>query len=520
MKRKRNTLLIVLLVMVIISASTLASMIWFMNTHFFVGGKAYRNDTRELDLRDQKLTLTEYENIRIKLPLCKIAWSVPFGSGSVPNDTTVLSVKSLSDADLAALEYLPELKEVDASGCRDYDQLLKLQDMYPQVKMTYTVSIGGKEYTQDAAAVTTSTLTDEEISMMSLLPELRAVDATGCQDYDRLAILAETFPDVYISYEVEMLGQTFTEETVSASFEDPDINVLMNELVYVTHLESVHLVEPSAEPEQLLALMEAYPDVTFTWDKTVLGRTFNSAATEYDFSGKLMESTDPVEEAMRYFPNAEKVIMSNCGISNETMASFRDKMRPDYKVVWTVYVTKKPVRTDATVIHSSAMGACLIDEQSYDLKYCEDAVVVDIGHSYVKYIEWVRYMPNLKYLILADNWIKDLSPIADCKNLIYLELFMNKYIPDFTPLQGCTSLQDLNVSETNTDLDPLKEMTWLKFLCANNRGVTQAEHNELVEALPNTTVVTRGGTSTSLGWRELQNYYDMRDIMGLGYNVW
>ena len=166
------------------------------------------------------------------------------------------------------------------------------------------------------------------------------------------------------------------------------------------------------------------------------------------------------------------------------------------------------------------MEVCFIDELSQDMKYCEDAVVVDVGHSYIKNIEWVRYMPKLKYLILADNWLRDITPISDCKSLIYVELFNNKYLSDYTPLQGCTALQDLNISETYADLEPLKELTWLNNLWANMCEITTAEHNALQEALPNTTVMTRGGRHNSLGWRDLQNYFDMRDIMGLPYNAW
>lgn len=538
-KRSRKSLLVTLTVLVVLSAGLLGGMAWFLNTHFFVGGRAYPKDADTLDLRNKTLTVQDYEQIRKKLPEAEIRWNVPFQNTAYPEDTTSISIRSLSDTDLDRLAYLTELKTVDAVGCQDYEQLMALRERYPEIELAYTVTIGGKDYAQDAKVVACDSLTDGEIALMAYLPELRSVDASGCADYSRLGVLAEAYPDLDISYQVELLGQTFTEETVSAVFDDPDVGVLMEELAYVSHLESVHLVEPAASPEALRQLMEAYPDITITWDKTVLGKTFNSAETEYDLSDlDLSETSSPrwseksmdaaetasitemVEEAMAYFPNAEKVILPAYCFDNKTMAAFREEMRPEYKVVWTVYVTKKPIRTDSTVIHSSALHVCFIDEQSYDLEYCEDAIVVDIGHSYVKYVEWVKGMPNLQYLILADNWLKDITPLSTCKKLIYLELFDNKYIPDYSPLLGCTALQDLNISETFADLEPLKQMTWLNNLWANMCGITTAEHNALQEALPNTTVMTRGGVHNGGGWRQLQNYFDMRDIMGLPYNAW
>lgn len=538
-RRTRKTPIVILLVVLLLVAALLGGMIWFVKNHFFVEGRAYRNDSAYLDLRDQNITVEEYETIRAKLPDCEIQWSIPFqGSRYDVDSTTVLQVESLPDADLELLSYMKALEAVDATRCREYSQIQKLQAQYPHLDVSYIVTIGGTEYPRDAAAVATAALTDEEIALMTMLPQLKSVDATGCTDPARLAALSTAFPDVHVTYEVEVLGKTFTEADVSATFADPNVEELMEKLACLPGMESVHLVEPEASAEELRQLMDAYPNITFTWDKTVLGVTFNSAETVYDLSDLALTPspsynwraaldetetariTSVVEEAMAYFPNAEKVILPAYAFHNETMAAFREKMRPEYKTVWTVYVTSKPVRTDQEVIHSSAYKVCFIDEQSQDLKYCEDAIVVDIGHSYVKNVSWVEGMPNLKYLILTHNWVKDLTPLSTCKKLVYLELYWNDHIPDYSPLLGCTALEDLNVSGSFADIEPLYKMTWLKNLWANCKGITAEEDAALKAALPNTTVMTTGGSYTTNGWRQVQGYYDMRDIMGLPYNTW
>lgn len=537
-KKSNKKTIAVLLVLVIVSAALLGGMVWFVNSHFFVGGKAYSNKAQELDLRNQIISVAEYDAIREKLPDCVIRWNIPFQNSAYPDDTAKVSVRSLSDGDLKVLSYFQNLKEVDAVGCRDYEQLFKLREQKPDILLNYTVAIGGQEYPQDAASVTCAGLTDEDIALMDYLPDLIHVDASDCRNYAQIGKLTAAHPDLNVSYQVELMGQTFTEADVAATFRNPVVDELMEKLAWLPHMETVHLVEPDASAESLRQLMDAYPGVTFTWDKTVLGKTFNSGAAEYDLTdtdlaavispawahpldaGETARITQTVEEVMAYFPNAEKVILPACAFDNDTMAAFREKMRPEYKVVWTVYVTKKPVRTDQEVIHSSAYQVCFIDEQSQDLKYCEDAVVVDIGHSYVKDISWVRGMPNLKYLILTHNWVKDLTPLESCKKLVYLELYWNDWIPDYTPLQGCTALEDLNISGSYADVEPLLEMPWLKNLWANLCGLTEKESRMLEEGLPNTKVVTREGMYTGGGWRDLQNYFDMRDIMGLPYNHW
>lgn len=518
--KRNNTPILILGILIVVLACLLGGMVWFWSTHFFVGGRPYPVDTAVLDLRDQQLTEAEYRQIQQQMPNCEIYWNVPFQNGAQSNLSASLTVKSLSDRDLEMLAYFPKLTQVDATGCRDYDKLRLLQERYPQVQLLYTVPIEGTEYPQNAKEVVCSGLTEEDIAMMALLPELQRVDASGCREYARLALLAQAMPDVAIAYQVELLGQTFTETDTSATFQGADVQQLKEQLAYASALESVHLVEPHLSEGSMGELLEAYPQITFTWEKTVLGKTFQSTDTEFDFSGMTL-STDMVESAMVYFPNAEKVILSDCGMDNETLAAFREKMRPDYKVVWTVYITRKPVRTDQEVIHSSALKVCFIDEQSQDLKYCEDAIVVDIGHSYVKNLEWVKGMPKLKYLILAHNWVRDISPLSTCKNLVYLELFWNKYVEDYTPLLECTTLEDLNISGTYADIEPIYQMTWLKNLWANQCGLTEAEQNTLRQRLPNTTISTIPyGDYTAGGWRQTQGYYDMRDIMGLPYNTW
>ena len=540
MKQKSNKgLIITLSVLILILGAAIAAMVWFLNSHFFVMGRAYPNGTRQMDMRDETLTIAEYEDLRKQLPDCEIAWSIPFQGSRYPDDTASLTVSSLSGADLDVLAYFPKLRTIEAAGCRDYDLLMELQQRYPDIAVNYTVNIGGVEYPHTAASVVATDLSEEEIALFAYLPYLQTVDANACTDAARLAEVARTHTEVKLIYQVELLGQVFDQDTTSATFQDPDVEELLAHLPGLTGLQELHIVEPTCDAESLRQLMEQNPNVTITWDKTVLGKTFNSAETEYDLSDLSLASgrstgwtatpmdaaettvvTQAVEEAMAYFPNAEKVILPAYYFDNETMSTFREKMRPEYKVAWTVYITKKPVRTDQEVIHSSALKVCFIDEQSYDLKYCEDAVVVDIGHSYVKYIDWVEYMPNLKYLILTHNWIKDLTPISTCKNLVYLEIFWNKHIPDYSPLLGCTSLKDLNLSGTYADPSALHEMTWLENLWANATDFTSAEKQALVDALPNTHIEFNGGTYTSLGWRELQGYYDMRDFMGLPYNTW
>lgn len=524
MREKSNITRIILLAVVILLAGVLAFLLFknftFYQNHVFFQKHAYAKDVTSLDLRGQNVSEEEYLELCGQLPNCEILWDVPMYDGRFPCTAEELTLTDLSESTRRQVSYFPNLKHVDATGCNNLSDIAEFKAHCPDVTLSYLVPLDGEIYPNDTAAVTIQHLTDENMATMQYLTGLTTVNAQACTDYDMLLKLQEERPELTVSYNVPIFGQSYPNDTKTLRFSDPDLEELKAQLPYMTGLESVDLGESSASAEALLSLKDAFPEIKIQWNKTIFGQVHSSEDTEFDFS-KTELTLEEVEREMKFFPNAEKVLLIDCGFDNETLAAFREKMRPEYKVVWEVIVTGQRVRTDDTIFHSSGRHYSLVDELSRDLYYCEDMIVVDIGHSQVKYVDWVKGMPNLKYLILADNWIKDITPLSTCKNLVYLELFINhQFSFDLTPLQGCTALEDLSVSDTEVDVKPLAKMPWLKNLWVNNVPMSKEDRQLLTESLPNTHIEFDHGFTTGGGWRELQNYYDMRDLMGLPYNRW
>lgn len=524
MRKNSNASRIILLVIVIVLAAVLAFLVYqtviFQQSHIFFQKQAYPKDLTFLDLRGQTLSESEYITLQEQLPDCEILWDVPLLDGSFPCTSEKLTLTKLTEPTREKIAYFPNLKQVDATGCTELEDIAAFKASYPKIALSYLVSVDGESYPNDATTVTLRHLTREDLVNLDYLPNLTTVHAEECTDYELLMELGKTWPEVALTYNVPLLGKEYPNSTESLTLADPNLEEVKAQLPYLTNLKTVDLGASTASAENLLALREAFPDIDIRWSKTIFGQTHSSEDTEFDFTGMTLTLED-VEREMKYFPNAEKVLLIDCGFDNDTLAAFREKMRPEYKVVWTVKVTGEIVRTDDTIFHSSGRHVSLVDELSTDLYYCEDMIVVDIGHSHVKLVEWVKGMPNLKYLILADNWIKDITPLSTCKNLVYLELFINHQFDfDLTPLQGCTALEDLSVADTNVDVKPLAQMPWLKNLWVNNVKMSSEDRQLLTESLPNTHIEFDHGFTTGGGWRELKNYYDMRDLMGLPYNRW
>ncbi|MDD5863964.1 MAG: leucine-rich repeat domain-containing protein [Firmicutes bacterium] len=428
----------------------------YRNSHIFVGDEVYDRNTSVLDLRGTEISVERYEALRAALPDCEILWDIPFQGSFYPEDTQELTISRLTDEDMAILAHFPNLRHVDATECRDYDRLLALQAQLPACQVDYQVVLGQEAYPKD---------------------------------------------------------------TASLVFSQADGAELLEKLRYLPGLKTVHFLQPEIPVETLLALRSRYPEVSFTWEKDVFGVTYGDDVTEFDFSGQALDLAE-LEPLMAYFPSLEKVVLCDCGIDNETMAAYRERAREHYQVVWSVAVGNFTVRTDETTFMPTREKHFVVEGQLGNLVYCEDMIVVDVGHKPIKNLDWLYGMPHLQFLVLADTRVSDITPIGSLKELIYLELFKSPAIHDYSPLTGCTALQDVNVAYTNGDAAVFAQMPWLKHLWVNCTNITPEARQLLTESLPDTVIEFDAGWHMGNGWRDLDNYYIMRDLLGMPYYDW
>lgn len=502
----------------------------YFTTKYFVvvDWQLFPRNREQLDLRRQAITTEAYDTLVWKMPGTQILWSVPFQGSYYDCDTQELAITHLSDSDLDTLVYFPQLEAIDAGNCTDYGPLKELYERYPDIEVRYTVPIAGTSYDPDTETVTLQTLSREDMELLCYLPRLTRVDGTRCREFVLLQELERNHPEWKVDYLTSIAGTEISPtakalEVTGASFEELSVG-----LAAMPELKTVTVHAPQATGAELLQLREAYPNVEIHWDLEIFGKTYADDVTELDISGQPIDSIENAKQIAAKFPNLTKLIVDSTGIDNDEMAAYRDEVRSDYKVVWTVFFTDKcKARTDETYFMPIQQGEYYFEEKNvYNLRFCEEMVSVDLGHSTIKTVDFAAYMPNLKYLILAWTCVEDITPLSNCKELVYLELD-HCVIHDYTPLQGCTALEDLNINDNDwpVSIEPLLSMTWLKNLWVPTRSYSDKQ--ALIEALPNTRVVISNPKTTfisqdvrctdGLGWRNLENYYDMRDFMGMYY---
>ena len=560
-ERKLNPVLLIVLAAALLAVGIA---VWFLLTHVWVAGTFYSRNADVLDLRFADVTTADYDKLRKKAPNSEILWRIPFQGKTYDQDTDVLYVTSLTDEDVATLDYFTRLKTVEAQECTDYPQLAALTARRPEVTVEYAVTIDGREYPQDTAVVSISGITEEEINLLTYLPELTAVTAVGCRTPEQMTRLRDFCQEKGLSFALRFGTKTYpdtVEELDVTGVTDGELELLQ----LLPELKTLHLKNPEADPETVAQLRSTYPKADISWEVEIAGVSFPDDTKEVDLSAVLessaaqtaagtaagtqaaagaqtttktqtttgtatgtqstkeTQSTAPavtlnledLEKKMSYLPDVEQVFLGKCGLDNEELAALRERVRDSYKLVWTVQLGKKlTARTDDTTFMPVREHVYyFLDEDAYNLRYCEDMLCVDVGHMGLTNIDFVKGMPHLQILILAHNGqLQDISPISSCKELIFLELDWSA-VKDFTPLVGCTSLEDLNIGLTYPRVEPLMQMTWLKNLWMVDRGGAY----QLSQALPDTKIVASADVTVGAGWRNLPNYYKMRDMLGMEY---
>lgn len=422
-----------------------------------------------LDLCNTGISIEQYEELNAALPNCDIAWSVPFQDTYYDNDIMVLDIATLSEEDMDILPFFDRLQSVRATHCTDYDNLVALMERYPSLHVTFNVAFSG-----------------------------------------------ETHPNY----------------TDSLTIANVDLNEFRERIQYLPKVATVTLTGTMPDKDDMLKMKEAYPSITFSYDFEVFGIAVNSLDTFLDLSGTKFGSTEEVEAILPYFYNLQKVDMIDCGFDNETMDALNER-NPSTSFVWTVQVCGRTLRTDIKHFMPIQYQIKQVpSSECYNLRYCHDIEVIDFGHFGTHNVDFVQYMPKLKYLLLCQCSITDLSAIGNCTTLEYLELQLT-LVTDFWPLTNLTNLRDLNLSGvpyyrnegdkeiygTFGDFTPLTQMFWLDRLWLAKNGIAKADRAVLQEAMPNTIIIFQSGGHTTSGFRYTPRYFQQRDILGMYYSA-
>lgn len=485
-----------------------------------VGGQLLKKGQSAYDLRSKDLSPEDYEAICEAFPDAEVLWQVRFQGVPVSEDTRELTVRTLSPEDVRVLTYLPKLKVLNADECMDYDALMQVHRQYPDLVLRYQVDLGGTVVgSQEEAVVLHDADSELLMQKLPLLPAVRAVRLEGkLPGQAALLALTEAFPDVDFDFMITLGGKSYSTAAEELNLYGEAVTAAELEAV-LPLLDGCRIVLPEGfAQEECTALADRFPEAFFVFPYTFGDKLFSTGDEEIDLSNASVTPAE-AEALLPYFKALKKVIMIDCGNSNEDMEALNLR-HEDVRFVWTVNIAGVKYRTDMRYFYPWQQHISrMVNLDCSNLRYCTDIEVVDVGHYWVTDCSFLQYTPHVKYLIIAMTGCHDITPVKYLQELEYLEVFEME-VDDYSPILECKALKDLNVGMTYADPTPLTQMTWLENLYWHH-GEDYLKRIgfefDWENGLPNTNVEMNMTRNCDKEWRYLPRYYLMRDILNTGY---
>ncbi len=247
---------------------------------------------------------------------------------------------------------------------------------------------------------------------------------------------------------------------------------------------------------------------------------------DFDAAGINMTDAGALSEALDRYPEIEEVRMYDSTLPQTDMERLFDGY-PEVFFGFTLRLAVHEIRTDTTAFSTLHYSSPTKDdprhssEELYMLRMCTKLKALDIGHNNLTDLNFLYYMPDLEVLIISPNYgLADISPIAACPKLVYLECF-NCPITDLSPLAGLKDLRDLNLTRCTqvTDLSPLYDLPKLeRFWWGHMDKVPNDQRILLREKHPDC-LFKVSYDPTGEGWRNHPHYKEQFDFFRTGVYV-
>ena len=448
-----------------------------------------------------------------------VSREIHFDCGASYNPDATDITAALEYGESRLLERFPNLSSVNLTGSEDVAEVRAFAAAHPEISVRCDLSLLGQTVAFDATTLTDSSsyVVSDIQHAINALPNLTKLDLRACKlDNISLLQLIQDNPALSIQCMAEVFGAFVDNQTTTLAIHasEAEFSEIGGELSRVLGLfpalQSVDLtqLEEALTPETILSLQQEFPSLEIVYAFRLFGREIKTTDTELDLYEVRVknEGVPELEKVLACMPNCTYADMAYTKVDNETMAALAAKF-PKIKFSWMIHFAAYSCRTDANMLKVSKPFYGFTSNVAEILKYCTDLEYLDIGHNQLTNLDFLSHMKNLKVLIAAISFnITDISPVANCTQLEYLELFSNRIV-DVSPLLGLTQLKHLNICNNRiVDATPLYSLQNLERLWIANNPLSDAQKTQLVANLPNCLVNVTTGNPTAEGWKKGARY--------------
>lgn len=438
-------------------------------------------------------------------------------STTQPDERALVEELSLvvTASEIYDLEQYPNLKKADLTGSTCYSAIEIFSKSHPDIEIIYSVFVGQDSFPSDSDHITVTGNNGSLDALIEAIPHLRNLKSLTLSgtvlSFDEMNELADRFPELFISYTVELLGEEYPPEQEELDLSDltPDqVDSILPSLSRLKNLSRVELMKNGScklSKSDVSKLVHAAPDTVFHYTFDLFGRKVSTDEETITFENLRLtaDRESEIREALDILSGCSYLILDNCGLDSETLAA----IRADYdrtELVWRIHFGKYSALTNTDTILAVYN---VFDDTVSELKYCKDVKYMDIGHNNkLTDLSFIGYMPDLEILIASQSGVSDLSGFENCKKLEFLELAYCGNLADLTPLSGCVNLKNLNVCYTKVSkLLALDGLPLERLSCKQTR-VPANEQKIFKELHPDCLAMFTGTEPyAGAGWRYIDN---------------
>ena len=248
---------------------------------------------------------------------------------------------------------------------------------------------------------------------------------------------------------------------------------------------------------------------------------------DFDELGIQVTDAKALAEVLDRLPDLKEVRLFDSPMATDDMGWLFDRYYPDVFFGFTIQIGPHIIRTDQTAfstLHHS--GETKEDkrhtsEELFPIRMCTRLKALDLGHNYLTDLNFLNWLPDIEVLIISPNYgLEDISPVANLKNLVYIECF-NTPIKDVEVFRGLTRLQDVNLTMNRQirDITPMYDLPNLKRFWWGGLMIPQAQRKEMRARHPDCKFVDAGSDPTSKGWRNGSHFKELHSFFRTGVYI-
>lgn len=463
--------------------------------------------------------------------------TTPTGDAAVKTITKVVTAETISE-----LEKYVNLEEANLSGSTCYEAIAQYIKKHPKVKVTYTVSLGGTTLVKNS--VTEISLNHGSYDYATLSQNIKYLTSLKSVTFPSTSLTSEQIgslktanPTVSVKYTMATQGTeigTDIQAVDLSAVSSAEVDATIAQLKAHPNVVWVELMKSSGGSNLSIAdvkkLQQSCPNVIFHYSFTLYGKTVSTTDAKIEFVNTTIGNAGEakIREALDILTACTYFKLDSCGMSNQVVASIRDSY-PNTEVVWRIVQPNKNWRSWLTDTDTLRAVYGIDDSNSGQFKYLTKVKYMDLGHNTSMVdLSFCAYMPQLEIAILSGSPIKNVTPLANCKKLEFLEIAWCGHLKDISPLAGCDSLKYLNISHTAVkDVSALKglKLELLSYVNSGRMGLTADYWVEVQNMFPSCLITFNplndsNATPYGVGWRYKESggytpiYRKVRDVFG------